>query len=87
MRVSTILMAATTAIFGLSTASWSDEPDDYFDSVTAKLYGAGYSQVLWVDRDHQLLSAHDGVGNEVLIVVGTTSGDILTISKELAANQ
>ncbi len=85
MKISSIMTAMTVALCGLSTASWSDEPDDYFDVVTAKLYSAGYSQVRWIDMDNQLLAAHDDSGKEVLIVVGIPDGNIVTVSYGLAA--
>jgi hypothetical protein len=80
MRISTILMAATVALFGLSTASRSDEPDDHFDGAAAKLYSAGYKQVNLVDRNRQLFSAYDGKGSEVIIVVDNTDGNIVTVN-------
>jgi len=80
MRISTILMAATVALFGLSTASRSDEPDDHFDCAAAKLYSAGYKQVNLVDRNRQLFSAYDGKGSEVMIVVDDTDGNIVTVN-------
>ncbi len=87
MRISTISMAAAAALFGLSTAGWSDEPVDHFDGAAAKLYGAGYGQVRLVDADMQLFSAYDGVGSEVTVVVDATSGDRLTVNYVHAADE
>lgn len=87
MRNSTLLIAATGALFGLSNAGWSDEPDDLFDVVAAKLYGSGYDQVHLVDADRQLLSAYDGAGSEVLIVVGAVDGNVVSVSHVHAADR
>jgi len=87
MRISTILMAATFALFGLSTASWSDEPVDHFDGAAAKLYSAGYIQVHLADEELQLFSAYDGNGSEVMIVVDATNGNIVTVNFVHAADE
>ncbi len=87
MRTSMVLMAATTALCGLSTASWSDEPVDHFDGAAAKLYGAGYSRVHLVDSDRQLFSAYDGLGSEVTIVVDAISGNVLAVNYVHAADE
>ena len=79
-KIPMIPIIAAIALFGLSSVSWADEPDDHFDVVTAKLYNAGYSQVHVVDRDRQLLSAYDGGGSEVLIVVGAVDGDVQSVT-------
>ncbi len=80
MRISEIMMAATTALFGLSFAGWSDEQTDHFDGAAANLYSAGYSQVHLVDSDLQLFSAYDRIGSEVTIVVDATYGNVLTVN-------
>ncbi len=87
MKVPTIVMAATTALFGLSTAGWSDEPVDHFDGAAAKLYGAGYSRVHLVDGDRQLFSAYDDVGSEVTIVVDASDGHVLSVNYVHAADE
>ena len=87
MRSSTILIAATGALFVLSNAGWSDQSDDFFDGVAAKLYGAGYSQVHLVDADRQLLSAYDGTGSEVLIFVNAFDGNVVSVTHVHAADQ
>lgn len=87
MRSSTILIAAAGALLVLSNAGWSDEPDDFFDGVTAKLYGAEYSQVRLVDADRRLLSAYNGAGSEVLILVNAVDGNVASVTYVHAGDQ
>ena len=87
MRTSTIMMAAATALLGLSSASSSDEAVDHFDGAAAKLYSAGYRQVHLMDKDLQLFSAYDGAGSEVTIVVDATDGHALTVNYVHAADE
>ncbi len=87
MRTFKTLMAATVALVGLSTASWSVEPADHFDDAEAKLYEAGYRQVRLADRDRQLFSAFDADGSEVNIVVDANDGTVLSVAYVHAADE
>ncbi len=84
MKASIIAAIAISSILALPTSSMSGEvnhsmPNNYYDGVAAKLYSSGYREVRLVDQEAQLLSAYDGDGSEVLIVVGAANRKVLSV--------
>jgi hypothetical protein len=60
-----------------SASTIQDMPNQYFDSIAAKLIMAGYRDIQMVDQNAYKLSAFDRDGSEVLIVMHPSSRQIL----------
>lgn len=60
-----------------SARSIEEMPNQYFDSMAAKLIMTGFRDIRMVDQEKNTLAAYDPDGSEVLIVVHPTNRQIL----------